>query len=235
MALSKAAQKLVADLISQGAILNDEAIDKIKKFEIEQFKEGANAADVKNANAVPTLPDNELIKKFIDDQVEKVKIRTRYELFDNLVGDIVHKPSRDEIVAAIFDGLSDINSYEPQTMLTITDIATSVDVRWARLLTIAASRNFVLTLIFDWTANGLAPQIEDLSIENKLPDWKDLYSTLDELFKEQVEKLKGTALKYVRGTVFGTTTKTRILGQIGYSASLRRVVNAYASGYRGRR
>ena len=163
------------------------------------------------------MPTREEVELFLDSLVEKIRIRTRYDRFDELVGDIVSKPGRDEIVAAIYDAVGEINSYEPATSFTIEGFMTQSDTRWHRVLMLGASVNFIRTLVFDWTANGFGPQVEDLQIENKLSDYKDLLNSLDLL-----EKLKTSALKLVRTSSFATTKDSRLYGSscTSYSSTI---------------
>lgn len=151
------------------------------------------------------MPKNKAeLKKFLDTLVEEVKVRTRFELFNDLVGDIVKKPDYDEIVAAIYDGLGDINSREPATKYSIEFIMNNPDTRWKKALMLVSSRNVIQSLIFDWTANGMSAQIEDLSIENKLDDYHRLYEILTNQFDDLIDKLKHSALRYYRTAIFST-------------------------------
>lgn len=180
---------------------------------------------------MPYTPEQ--IEQFLDTVVEKVRIRTRFDRFDDLVGDIVSKPGRSEVVAAIYDAIGEINSYEPATGFTIEDFMGQPDTRWHRVLYLGASVNFIRTLVFDWTANGFGPQVEDLQIENKLPDYQTLLSTLEEQFKDLLEKLKTSALKLVRSSSFATTQDSRIFRQncTQYSGTMvTRIMRSYNTG-----
>ena len=176
------------------------------------------------------MPTREEVELFLDSLVEKIRIRTRYDRFDELVGDIVSKPGRDEIVAAIYDAIGEINSYEPATSFTIEGFMTQSDTRWHRVLMLGASANFIRTLVFDWTANGFSPQVEDLQIENKLSDYKDLLASLEEQFKDLLEKLKTSALKLVRTSSFATTKDSRLYGSscTSYSST---IVSRYSKSF----
>lgn len=206
------AKKLQDRLANANVELSPEALKIVQDYEKELTR--INLATLKRkteeaeAKLLKELESDNTVKDFINQLVEKIKIRTRFDTFNNLVGDIVSKPTDKEVIAAIYDGLDDINSYEPETRYTILDLYHNTDTRWERLLYVAASKNFINTLLFDWTANGISPQIEDLSIESKLGDFKDLHSQLDEQFKELIEKLKTTALKVNRLSKFGTSVKT---------------------------
>ena len=176
----------------------------------------------------------EEIEKFLDKLVEDIRVRTRYDRFDDLVGDIVKKPGRDEIVAAIYDAIGEINSYEPATTFDIETYIDSSDTRWKRILLLCASANFIRTLLFDWTANGFGPQIEDLQIENKLPDYQALLSTLEDQFTDLLDKLKHSALRFVRTSSFATTKEGRIMSWNISKYSSTMVYRYYRSGNTGR-
>ena len=128
------AKKLQDRLANANVELSPEALKIVQDYEKELTR--INLATLKRkteeaeAKLLKELESDNTVKDFINQLVEKIKIRTRFDTFDNLVGDIVNKPTDKEVIAAIYDGLDDINSYEPETRYTILDLYHNTDTRW---------------------------------------------------------------------------------------------------------
>lgn len=130
----------------------------------------------------------------LDSVIESVKVRTRFGQMDNMITAL----TRDEYVASIYDAIDLINSAPPASSFTFRSIYEMVDTRLKLLVVLGASMLLVRTLIFDWTAHGLDSDIGEFSIPNRLGDYKDLFSMLEDEFNSKLEVWKKSMGKYSR-------------------------------------
>ena len=65
--------------------------------------------------------------------------RTRFREIES----VIEPPENDEIDAAIFDAVDDINSLEPETTYTLDQILELTDTRWKRLVFLGACSNVI--------------------------------------------------------------------------------------------
>lgn len=143
----------------------------------------------------------------IEDLIQEVKLKAR---FDN-IDDIVDLPSDDEIKAALFDTLDDINSLEPETNFLMRDILEMDDTRWKRVLTLGAAANTVQTLVFDWTHNGFEADLNNgVNVTNRLSDYQSLLQSLKDEFDQRLEKLKAASQRFSIVRHFATTASSTI-------------------------
>jgi len=142
-----------------------------------------------------------MIEEYLKTIRSEVYKRSRFNELDTLI-DI---PNDDEIDAAIYDSLDDINSTEPASDFTIESIMSNSDTRWKRLLYLGASKGVVQTLLFDWTAHGIDVDLGDgVAVSSKLPDYQSLFQLLDEQFDKLLDKLKASSSKLSRVSHFNT-------------------------------
>ncbi|MFA5071226.1 MAG: hypothetical protein WC511_02535 [Candidatus Pacearchaeota archaeon] len=139
-----------------------------------------------------STPPNVAIQKI----VEGVESRWHFTLADNILDYI---PDKDDIAAAIYDAADDINSFAPQTFLSVVTIYDTPDTRWKSLLYLGAAKNVIRMLVHLWTQNGFDATIGELNLPSKLGDYKDLYRALLEEFDAKAERLKKTSQKFIIG------------------------------------
>lgn len=136
---------------------------------------------------------------------------------------LVEPPEDDELDAAIYDALDDINSLEPSTNYSLENIIGSTDTRWKRLLYLGAAHNAVGMLLKDWTANGIDVDLGDgVALASKLSDYQTLHSDLKDEFDDKLEKLKTAALKISRVSHFSTGHGLNSLSTGSFSKRARR-------------
>ena len=150
----------------------------------------------------------------IEDLIKEVKLKAR---FDN-IDDIVDLPSDEEIKAALFDTLDDINSLEPETNFLMKDILEMDDTRWKRVLTLGTAANTVQTLVFDWTHNGFEADLNNgVNVTNRLSDYQSLLQSLKDEFDQRLEKLKTASQRFSSVRHFATTASSTNGLSISYS------------------
>lgn len=131
--------------------------------------------------------------------VQEVKRRMRFGAYDNMINPL----NNQEIEDAVYDALEEINNVPPITRFTpLTFIQNKR--RYRRVVITCAAKFAVLTLISEWTANGLNVGVEDLSVDNKIGDFQSLLSTLNDEYKEQLQQMKQYDRLYVTSTTFST-------------------------------
>lgn len=131
----------------------------------------------------------------------EVDKRTRISKIDNMID----PPCKEEVDAAIYDAVADINAYEPRTDFTVASIGADPDKRWFRAVTLGAARNTIQTLLLDWTAQGISVDLGDgVSLESRLGDYQTLESTLTERFDDLVTKLKASTERHTNVRTFRT-------------------------------
>ncbi len=128
--------------------------------------------------------------------------RTRFPEIES----VIEPPENDEIDAAIFDAVDDINSLEPETSHSLDSILEMSDTRWKRLVILGASANVIRMILFDWTANGIDIDLGDgVQLSTKVGEYESLLSNLREEFDDKLEKLKTAALKISKVRTFTTS------------------------------
>lgn len=130
----------------------------------------------------------------LDSLIDSIKVRTRLDQMDNMIT----KLTRDEYVAAIYDAIDLINSMPPASNFTLRSIYEMTDTRLKMLVILGASVGVIKTLVFDWTAHGLDSDIGEFSIPNRLSDYKDLLSTLEDEFNSKLESWKSSMGRFSR-------------------------------------
>lgn len=146
----------------------------------------------------------------------EVEKRTRFSEILSLVS----PPDEDELTAAVFDSVDDINSFEPSTTYTLDWIMDNQDTRWKRLVYLGAAHNAVRMLLADWTANGIDVDLGDgVALASKLSDYQALESSLKEEFNEKIERLKTAALKFSSVRHFSTS---KTMGSTTFSSRANR-------------
>lgn len=129
---------------------------------------------------------------------------------------LVEPPETDEIDAAVYDAVDEINSLEPNTSYTLDWIQENSDPRWMKLVYDGAAYRVIDMLIKDWTANGLDVDLGDgVALASKLGDYNTLRDTLKTSFDENLEKLKTAALKTSRVRTFSTGLGLNSLSSFG--------------------
>lgn len=122
---------------------------------------------------------------YIDDIRDKVIKKSRFDKINYMID----APSSDEIDAAIYFAVDEINSYPPLTNHKFEDYE-SLDPRYQFVLINCSAKNVIDTLIFDWVANGLDASIGDFTLESKLGDYNTLYDRLANDCKDTITRLK---------------------------------------------
>lgn len=141
-----------------------------------------------NPNALQPLPDIASIKT--EEQAEQYfvqEMRRRYRLdkYYNMVDNLDDM----EILDAIYDALQEINEYQPITNYTLLHLLPKTQ-RYRRTLLYGAGAFAILTLMSEWSANGMSVAIEDLSFDNKLSELSEYQQKLYEQFTDSLERLK---------------------------------------------
>lgn len=127
------------------------------------------------------------INELLEEIRKAVHTRTRLGVIDNMID----PPTSREMDAAIYDAVSDINSYAPATSFTVESIGTDPDSRWFRALTLGAARNTLATLLVDWVSHGISVDLGDgVALESRKGDYETLEASLAEQFDTLVLRLK---------------------------------------------
>lgn len=147
----------------------------------------------------------------LDEMVKRTLLRFRFDKADNFLS---APPLPEELQAAVLDGVSDINSFEPETSFTFEQFCTGIDPRWAVLLYFAAGKNLANLLYSHWIGEGQDASLGDLHAPDRTPNYETLLSKLTEEFDKRVERLKKASQKFIRG-ISGVTPGTSILYPFG--------------------
>lgn len=140
------------------------------------------------------MTDNEILVSILGELEE----RYRFSMNDNLLD---NKPTDDEIKAAIWDAMGEINSAPPATDF---DLKTMYDEHkdgnpWRTILYFGSAKNIIRLLMNHWNAEGFNANLGDLQAESKFGDFSSLYGTLDTEFNERLEKLKKSTQRHIKG------------------------------------
>lgn len=128
--------------------------------------------------------------------LEGVEHRWHFSLADNILDYI---PDIDDISAAVYDAMDDINGFPPNTMMSLVDVYDNPDTRWKSLLYLGTAKNVIQLLVNLWTQNGFDQTIGELRLESKLNDYRSLYDMLVGEFEKKAERVKKTSQKFVKG------------------------------------
>lgn len=130
--------------------------------------------------------------------VTELNVRYQFDRIDTMLG----SPETAQIEAALWDALQDVNSAPPETRVTWEAISSpSFDPRWKRLVLLGAALHVVNELVVIWTSNGFNQTIDDLQIESKVSEYRDLRDLLKSDFDEKLERMKGTTQKFVKSVI----------------------------------
>lgn len=142
-----------------------------------------------------------------EDALEYLKweVSRRYRLsrFDNMID----KNFGIEIEDAIQDCMSEINNTPPYSNYSLLDMVKK-DFRYRVCLIHGSARNAILPLWAEWSANGMSVGVEDLQLDNKTAEMKDLLSYAEERFNKYIEELKKHDKPFAKYYSFRTKSGT---------------------------
>lgn len=111
--------------------------------------------------------------------------------------EILPPPTREQIEACIEDGLSEVNSFPPQTFHTVEGVCSTSDTRWKSTLYVATAKRWMALRMIEWALRGYDSPIPDLPIESKRSEYQEMLDAVGEDFNSWMERLKSTSEKRI--------------------------------------